>query len=461
MGAPPSAEGPRRTTRTTRRPSYSDLIVDNEDEAEVKIARRHTPGSLHRPRDSGLPPTSGHGGTGGTKGHGLVGGDKGNAEYLPEPRSRSERRPGGRWRHPPTAGQRGNPAGRGARIHKHSYSDLIPVDLEREHETSSRPPPPGPGSSQGQVPHIRRQSPSALSGRFLPPPADIDRGKQADKEDEEGCAHLDQGAAAAGNGGPIRPRGEAGWGTRPTGAGADSRTWICLHTHHHHYWLRSGSITPRRNADRTQPAKQTKRQQRCPSGSNITGYRRQGLEPVDSHKGIAEQGLFPSQHAAERVAEVRAPSANSKGRYCINPDRDTAHILPSPSVSGNAAAMQLSPVRILRPGPRQQHQPNRRSVIPDEPHTPVVGQQPRRGGSACGRADGNGKITGHHHRHPRKQKLDPKPDPEPGKIPIRGALGSGGQPRAKPETGATGIRRRRRRHRRSFGADRARAAEPQ
>ncbi|KAH6659520.1 hypothetical protein BKA67DRAFT_544695 [Truncatella angustata] len=163
MGSPSAAEKPRRSNR---RPGYCNLSVyDRNDEHENAFSQySHRPEAFHRSQDTGLP--SGYyrePGRGAAQPQliGSVGGHSMSAEH---PRDRTERvslgrQPGSR------DFSRGREQAHGLWTqHKRSYSDLIPVKIERAQEEFIQSSHVG-SKPAGDVPDLKGKN-VALSGRM-------------------------------------------------------------------------------------------------------------------------------------------------------------------------------------------------------------------------------------------------------------------------------------------------------
>lgn len=169
-------------------------------------------------------------------------------------------------------------------LHQRSYSDLIPVEVEKAHEASLRPPKPNP-EPVGSTPSGQREGNPPLSvGGFAQPrrPAELRRqttvpGKWPSSTSGQTATTTDESQERHGQAQRRRssedPRGshtrlqerngiEREVRRRPATVGGHGhgheqeqgapeyeqparaerrRQKICVHTHHHHYWLRSRS----------------------------------------------------------------------------------------------------------------------------------------------------------------------------------------------------------------------------
>lgn len=79
---------------------------------------------------------------------------------------------------------------------------------------------------------------------------------------------------------------------------------ICLHTHHHHYWILSDSL-----ALKAMPKQLRSSRERVP-------LRRAG---EDNRQRAGDLAMFPDESDMENLAESRRPpSRNTNHRYCID-----------------------------------------------------------------------------------------------------------------------------------------------
>ena len=187
---------------------------------------------------------------------------------------------------------------------------------------------------------------------------------------------------------------------------------VCVHTHHHHYWIRSQSAEPRLR--RTGRAAGHERRS---SDSHVDGTSTRVRPAGPQRQG--EYRVFPAEDGAEALAERRPASRNTHDRYFVGSPTDShqaadREIISQSVPSGAGGARHITHVHVYVPG-----RPRRRSE---------GGQRLLGGGDGGGSSpsrDGAGAAGGH---DPRR--------PSPGRQPAFDAS----PPRSE----------RRRRHRRSF-----------
>ncbi|KAK7704920.1 hypothetical protein SLS64_008268 [Diaporthe eres] len=217
--------------------------------------------------------------TGSTHGHSLTKGATGGLRRKPVPLSASARKLSS----------------------KRSYSDLIPVESEFQGEPSPRPPRVGPKpvesdldpckpdsltyeyytdqrSSKEREPHRRAARPS-------------DSRTSESRSSSSALQRRDAGKNVGGDGITI---GESSYNEARKNTGGK----ICLHTHHHHYWILSDSV-----ALQSMPNLRSSRQ-------------RPPLQKTDENRRLA---AFPDESDVEGLAEARRPpSRNTNRRYFID-----------------------------------------------------------------------------------------------------------------------------------------------
>jgi hypothetical protein len=384
-----------RSRRASRRPSYSDLIVDDRDDDEITLGQRHPQsGSLRGPRDSRLSSWSQF--TRQRPGQDVCGGF--NVHFG---NNREKREYAGGHSSPIPPSQRRKPADGLQPRHRPSYSDLIPVDVERAHETTLHSP------------------------------------KVGSKPVDCGSSHK------------LRP-------CSPDPP-SPSPQRICLHTHHHHYWLRSRSVEPAIGTRTAQSGRRNRRKhQRRSSESDIAPARPPAVFELVNTDEKGHQDLFPSHYTTEQLAEYRAVPRNSKDRYCINTSCDTKPIFSKRVFPGDATTFRPDSQGNSPPCEPEHHKHHHHYTykshrLPNSPSTPVVGRKcgsGRSGGPSSG-PSGNAEISGESRGRPSMCASPSNQKPQQDQDRVRKPLERPLQ-QAHQET----TPQRRRRHRRSFQAQR-------
>lgn len=180
----------------------------------------------------------------------------------------------------------------------------MPVDLEDFPETSPHPPIVGPKPEAYKSNRQAKESSHQDQSTSYRTELDSEKEVHLPHQDLKNPASLVSDAATAGSHLHSEQNG--------TGFDPESKRPACVHTHHHHYWIRSAPNEPRLRSCR-----RSQHHERKLSGPDIGAVegqiRKAGTADLDNF------AVFPSEFDIEQLAEVRPASHNTYHRYYVNP----------------------------------------------------------------------------------------------------------------------------------------------
>lgn len=186
---------------------------------------------------------------------------------------------------------------------------------------------------------------------------------------------------------------------------------ICVHTHHHHYWLRSRTATPTRRdtveyGALGRQAGHYHRQRRASSNADSPNLRTGTPQRIKHQRAVGNAYVFPSHNATEELAELRARPRDTRDRYCVNRPCDMGE---RPNSFHPTLQDQSRPEHATQ---SIHDQRDRRSAPPaaqkGQVSSPALGvQRAQEGHDSRRRADRNTEVTGQGNHHTKKPHTKP------------------------------------------------------